>query len=86
MTDITDMLTWRFIPIMFTSRFSNNGRRNRVLDERHRLMNRDIFINQSTYVVGSHDVELQDGCWCGASLQEGRSPQEQLHWVIHQHA
>jgi hypothetical protein len=28
-------------------------------------MNRDIFINQSTYVVGQHDVELQDGCWCG---------------------
>lgn len=65
MTDITDMSTWRFIPIMFTYRFSINGRRNRVLDERHRLMNRDIFINQSTYVVGPHDVELQDGCWCG---------------------
>jgi len=65
MTDITVMSTLRFIPIMFTSRFSNTGRRNRVLDERHRLMNRDIFINQSTYVVGPHDVELQDGCWCG---------------------
>lgn len=64
MTDITDISTLRFIPIMFTSLFSNTGRRNRVLDESHRLMNRDIFINQSTYVVGPHDVELQDGCWC----------------------
>jgi len=56
MTDITDMST---------SRFNKTGRRNRVLDECHRLMNRDIFINHSIYVIGPHDIELQDDCWYG---------------------